>query len=116
MTKQHIYENILARKIGMYYSPGICFEKSIFNVDKTKALTKRNQIEKHKGKKRYQFSPNNHLKITLMDCPVGITYQKAKILTLDMGLSQFEAKKSVEEAVVEEEKRFLTEKDSVEDS
>ena len=93
MTKQHIYENILARKIGMYYSPGICFEKSIFNVDKTKALTKRNQIEKHKGKKRYQCRPNKHLKITLMGFPVGITFRRAKISTLDVGISKYEAKK-----------------------
>ena len=34
MMKQKIYENILARRSGMDYSPVICFETSIFNMEK----------------------------------------------------------------------------------
>ena len=85
-------------------------------MDKEKSFTKSNCHKKHKGEKvssvalsiTYRIPPRISLWCSL--------FRKAKILTLDMGLSQFEAKKSVEEAVVEEEKRFLTEKDSVEDS
>ena len=77
----------------MYCSPGKCFENILVNVEKAKSLTKRNQLEKHKGKKRYQCRPNKHLKITLMGFPVGITFRRAKISTLDVGISKYEAKK-----------------------
>ena len=77
----------------MYYSPGKCFEKILVNVEKAKSLTKRNQLEENKGKKRYQCRPNKHLKITLMGFPVGITFRRAKISTLDVGISKYEAKK-----------------------
>lgn len=46
MTKQQIYESILVRLTGLYYSPGICFEDSLVNMDKAKALTKSNKLEK----------------------------------------------------------------------
>ena len=38
-TKQQIYENILAMKIRMDFSPGICFEKILVNMDKVQAFT-----------------------------------------------------------------------------
>ena len=41
MTKQKIYENIIARQSGVYYSAGILFQTSIVNMDKAKALTKK---------------------------------------------------------------------------
>ena len=44
MTKQKIYENILARQSGVDYSPGIRFQTSIFNMNESKALTKNNQL------------------------------------------------------------------------
>ena len=43
MIKQKIYENILARKSGMDYSPGIQFQTNIINMDKAKSLTMKNQ-------------------------------------------------------------------------
>lgn len=46
VIKQHIYEKILARKTGVYYSPIICFKKSLVDMDKSKALPKRNQQQK----------------------------------------------------------------------
>ena len=44
--KQNIYENILARKIGMNYRLGIRFETILFDVDKAKVLIKSNQSGK----------------------------------------------------------------------
>ena len=46
IMKQQIYENILARKSGMDYSPVILFQASPFNMDEAKALTKNHQQEK----------------------------------------------------------------------
>ena len=48
VIRQHIYENILARKTGVDYSPIICFKKSLVDMYKAKALTKSNQ-QKNKG-------------------------------------------------------------------
>ena len=36
MTKQQIYDNILASQSGKYYSPGIHFETSLVKKDKAK--------------------------------------------------------------------------------
>ena len=41
--KKKIYEDILVRISGTYYSPGIRFETSLVNMDKSVALTKSNQ-------------------------------------------------------------------------
>ena len=46
ITKQKIYDNILARRSGMYYSPGILFETIIVNIDEAKALTQTNNQKK----------------------------------------------------------------------
>ena len=46
ITKQKIYENILARRIETDYSPGIRFKKILVNMDEAKALTKNNQLGK----------------------------------------------------------------------
>ena len=51
MIKQQIYKNILARRSGMDYSPGIQFQTSLVNMDKAKALTMNNKPEKSKDKK-----------------------------------------------------------------
>ena len=40
MIKQQIYYNMLARRSGMDYSPGIQFETSIINMEEAKELTK----------------------------------------------------------------------------
>ena len=42
MTKNKIYKDILAWRTGMYYSPGIRFETSLFSVNEEKSLTKIN--------------------------------------------------------------------------
>ena len=41
--KQKIYESILERQIGMYYSAVIRFQTSLVNMDKAKPLTKKNK-------------------------------------------------------------------------
>ena len=51
MMKQNIYENMLARKSGMIYSPGIQFQKNLINTEKEKALTINNQPGKQMDKK-----------------------------------------------------------------
>ena len=43
MTKQQIYDNMLARQSGMDYSQGIQFETSIVNMEEAKELTMNNQ-------------------------------------------------------------------------
>ena len=44
MMKQQIYDTILATQSALDSSPGIFFETIIVNIDKAKALTKRNQL------------------------------------------------------------------------
>ena len=46
MMTQKIYENILARRSGMYYSAGISFQTILVNMEKLKALTKNSQLGK----------------------------------------------------------------------
>ena len=48
MTKQQIYDNILARRSGVDYSTGIKFQTSLINMEEAKELTMRNQPEKNK--------------------------------------------------------------------
>ena len=50
MIKQKIYENILASKSGMDYSPGIKFQTILINMDEAKALTMNNQPGKSTAK------------------------------------------------------------------
>ena len=51
MMKQQIYENMLARRIGMDYSPGIQFQTSLIYMYKAKALTISNRQVKSTEKK-----------------------------------------------------------------
>ena len=97
----------------MDYSPVICFETSIFNMDKEKALTKINQQEKsnQRQKIRWQCGSTKHLQITSKYCPVGIYYWKAKKMALGMRISEAEKKKEAEDAVSEEEKCLAEETD-----
>ena len=50
MIKQQIYKNILARRSGMGYIPGIQFQTILINVDEAKALTMNNQSGKSTDK------------------------------------------------------------------
>ena len=79
--KQQIYENILPRQSVMDYGPGILFQSILVNMDKVKALTKKNQLVKTNQKKGIQCRCGSikHLRITSNDFPVGISYQKEKI-------------------------------------
>ena len=43
IVKQQIYNNIVDRKTGVGYSPGIILESNIFNMDRAESLTKSNQ-------------------------------------------------------------------------
>ena len=80
MTKQQIYENILASQSGMDYIPGIRFEESIINIDKANALNNINQLETHTGKKRCRCGSIEYSWITTRDCPVGLAYYRAIFL------------------------------------
>ena len=52
IIKQQMYGNILARRTGMGYSPGIHFQTGLINMDKSKALTMNNQPGKSTDKKK----------------------------------------------------------------
>ena len=89
-----MYENILARRSGMDYIPGMKYQKIIINVDKAKALTMDNQPGKSADKKkRCRCGSFEHLHITSKEYPIELYYQNAKN-ALDMGLSQQETKKA----------------------
>ena len=51
MMKQNIYDNMLARRSEMEYSPGIQFQTSIINMEEGKELTMSNQLEKKEQKR-----------------------------------------------------------------
>ena len=77
MIKQWIYENILARRSGMDYSPGIKFQTSLINMDGSKAPTISNKPENNQQKQCWCGSIKN-LRVTSKDCPVGLAIRKAK--------------------------------------
>ena len=77
MMKQKIYKNMLARRSGIYYSPGIQFQTSLIIMEEAKELTIRNQPEK-KQQKRYQCGSIKHLQLSSKDCPVGLAIRNAK--------------------------------------
>ena len=79
--------NMLARRSGMDYSPGIQFETSIINMEEAKELTMKNEPKK-KQKKRYRCGSIKHSRVTSKDCPVGLAIRKAKKLALGMWLSK----------------------------
>ena len=88
----------------MDYSPGVQFQKSLVNVDKTKALAMNNQLVKSMDKgKRWRCVSLEHLHVTSKEFPVGISYRNSKN-SLEMGLSQQEAKSSAEDALSQADK------------
>ena len=94
--KHQVYDNILVRRSGVDYSPGIRFETSLVNVDEEKSLTTSNQLEKSNQKQKNQCRCGfiKHLRVTSKNCPVGLAIRKAKKMVLGMGLYQDEAKKA----------------------
>ena len=94
MIKKQIYKNIIARKSGKDYSPGMQFQTSITNVDKAKALTMNNQPGKLTDKRKRNWCVSlDHLRINSKEFHIGLSYQNAK-KSLGMGISQQEAKKA----------------------
>ena len=77
ITKQQIYENMLARKSGMDYIPGINFQTSLINMEEAKELTMSNQPEK-KQQKRCRCGSIKELRVSSEDFPVGLSIRKAK--------------------------------------
>ena len=49
-----IYNNILTKTFGIYYSPDILFENYITNAEKSRSLTNSNQMAHGKVKKCFQ--------------------------------------------------------------
>ena len=103
MMKQELYDNMFARRSGMYYSAGILFQTSIINMKQAQELTKNNQPEKMEHK-RCRCGSIKHSRVSNKDCPVGLAMRKAKKLALGMALSKSKAKKTVEDAAAEEER------------
>ena len=89
MMNHQIYEDILAKKIGMDYSAGIIFQKSLVNMEKAKLITRKNQMGKTNQKqgRKFRCGSTKHLRITSNDLPVEIYYHKAKKSALGMGIS-----------------------------
>ena len=106
MMKEQIYDNIPVKRSGMDCSPGICFQTSLVNMDKTKALTTRNQPEK-KQQKQFWCVSTKHLRITSNDFLLMLAIRRVKKLTLRIGISQAEAKKSEEDSAPERRSKFL---------
>ena len=101
MIKQQVYDNMLASRSGMDYSPGIQFQKFLINMEEAQELTVRNQPEKNQ-QKWCKCGSIKHLWVTSKDFPVGLAIRKSKKSLLGMGLSQPESKKSAEYAAAEE--------------
>ena len=59
MIKQQIYKDILARKTGLDYSPIMCFETILVNMDEAKPLSKKNQPEKHNENNGSDVAPSS---------------------------------------------------------
>ena len=77
MTKQQIYDNMLARRSGMDYSQEKHFETSLINMEEAQTLTMNNQSKK-KQQKRCRCGSIKHSRVTSMDCPVGLAIRKSK--------------------------------------
>ena len=75
MMKQQIYENMLARRSGVDYSPGMQFQSSLFEMEETKELS--NQPEK-KQIKRCRCGSIKQLRVSSKYCPVGLAIRNAK--------------------------------------
>ena len=80
----------------MDYSAEIRFQKILVNMEEAKILIKNNQMGKTNQKqgRKYQCRSTKHLRIISNDCPVGLYYQKAKKLALEMGIFIANTKKS----------------------
>ena len=72
MIKQQIYNNMLARRSGVYYSQGIQFQTSLVNMEEAKGLSMNNQ------QKQCKYGSVKHLRISHKDFPVGLAIRKAK--------------------------------------
>ena len=72
-------------------------------MEEAKGLTVNNQQNHSK------CGSVKHLRISQKDCPVGLAIRKAKKSALDTMPSKLEANKAVEDAVAEEERKFLAE-------
>ena len=83
MIKQQIYDNILARKIGVDYSQGIHFETSLINMDEAQELTM-NTEPKINLQKWCWCDSINHSRVTSKDCPVGLANRNDQKPTLGM--------------------------------
>ena len=76
MIKQHIYDNMLARRSGMDYSQGIQFQTSLVNMEEAKGITMNNQ------QKQCKCGSVKHLCLSHKDCPVGLAIRKANKIGL----------------------------------
>ena len=77
MIKQQIYDNILARRNRMDYSPGTQFETSLINMEGAKELTMNNQLEKQQ-QTRCQCGSIKHSRVSSNDCSLGLAIRKSK--------------------------------------
>ena len=84
-------------------------------MEQAQELAKNNQPEKMEHKLR-RCGFIKHSLVSTKDCPVGLTMQKAKKLALGMALSKSEAKKTVEDAAVEEDRICMAEEAAGENS
>ena len=91
MIKQKIYDDMLARKSWMDYSPGIQVQTSLINMEEAKSLTIRNQPDM-KQQEWCRCGSIKHLQVTSKYCPVELAIIKAKKLALGVGLSESKAK------------------------
>ena len=101
MTKQQIYDNMLARQSGMECSQGIQFQKGLFNMEEVEELKMNNQ------QKQCRCGSIKHLRISSKDFPVGLAIRKAKESALETAPSKLESKKAAEYEVAEEERKCM---------
>ena len=81
MMKQKIYKNILARRSGVDYSPGIHFQTSLVDMDEAKSLTKKNELEKRIISKEdgAGVAPSRTYELPQMTSLWGFLIEKPKI-------------------------------------
>ena len=87
----------------MDYSQGIKFQTSLVKMEEAKGLTMNNQ------QKQCKCGSIKHLRISSKDCPLGLAIRKAKKSALETAPSKLEAKKTAEDAVAEEERKYPAE-------
>ena len=84
MMKQQIYENMLARRSGMDFSPGMQFQSCLIHTEETKELTMSNKTE-NKQQKRCHCGSIKHWRVSSKYFPVGLAIIKAKQVALGKG-------------------------------